>query len=607
MSSDQKALFPEISGPRQGNGRAAQKLFVPKLLRDAALDFDRRTPERDKAFEIVKKWADLESSGKLQRKKERTLQGEFLNDVFSEALGYSIFSENLASWNLEAAFPVPDGEADAAIGFFSPAQREVPRVVIELKGPKVNIDRHRFAGRTPVQQCWDYLNVLPECPWGIVCNYVSFRLYHRNKTPRVYEHFTLQELTDLNRFREFYFIFERGGFLPLLSGQQPRCDELLRRSESRQQEVGDALYRYYHEQRLSLIDYLRRSPRDKSMDEAIRITQKLLDRIVFIAFCQSRRLLNESTIERTYKELPPYTLATHPRWENFKQLFRSVDEGNPRFNITAFNGGLFRHDPEVDNLTLDDDRTLLFQEIGTYDFKDEINVEVLGHLFEQSITDLESLRVDPDAERLKAKTKPLGKRKREGVYYTPRHITEYVVENTLGPCLRERFAALALTLGIDAQTPAEGRDAVKWHEYQRGRWEILTQFRVCDPACGSGAFLIEAFDFLAAIYEDVVGEMVGTDDVEAEEWEDRINPTILRENLFGVDLSSEAVEITQLALWIRTAKKGKTLADLSHNIQCGNSVVDDPEADVAPSIGPSGFRKFLPKANSIASSATRRM
>jgi hypothetical protein len=65
-------------------------------------------------------------------------------------------------------------------------------------------------------------------------------------------------------------------------------------------------------------------------------------------------------------------------------------------------------------------------------------------------------------------------------------------------------------------------------------------------------------------------------DIDVDAWEAKINPTILRENLFGVDLSPEAVEITALSLWIRTAERGKTLADLSHNIQCGNSVVSDP-------------------------------
>ena len=55
----------------------------------------------------------------------------------------------------------------------------------------------KFAGRTPVQQCWDYLNALPKCPWGIVSNFVTFRLYHRDKTPQVYEEFSLKEKISL--------------------------------------------------------------------------------------------------------------------------------------------------------------------------------------------------------------------------------------------------------------------------------------------------------------------------------------------------------------------------------------------------------------------------
>src|SRR5205823_1818155 len=156
-----------------------------------------------------------------------------------------------------------------------------------------------------------------------------------------------------NRFRDFYYLFERGGFLPALAGQQPRCDELLRRSENQQQEVGGKLYQYYHDQRVSLINYLRRPPRNKSIDEAIRITQKLFDRIIFIAFCEDRPpLLNESTIENTFEKIQLHSLARNPRWESFRNLFRSMDQGNPRSNISPFNGGLFADDPEVDNLDL---------------------------------------------------------------------------------------------------------------------------------------------------------------------------------------------------------------------------------------------------------------
>ncbi len=387
----------------------------------------------------------------------------------------------------------------------------------------------------------------------------------------------MRDLADVNKFREFYFLFERGGFLPTLTGTTARCDELLRVSANQQQEVGDELYRFYHEKRVALINHLRRSPHNRSIDEAIFIAQKLLDRVFFIAFCQYRLLLPESTLDRTWREIPPFTLATNPRWEHFKQLFRSIDRGNPAANISAFNGGLFEVDPRVDALPLDDHWTDVFQEIGTYDFKDEVNVDVLGHLFEQSITDLESLRIDPDAET--TATKPLGKRKREGVYYTPPHITKFIVRETLGPCLQRRFQKLQQKLGVDPAARNGQRDPEKWRAYQLGRWEILSELRVCDPACGSGAFLIQALDYLEELYADVVGELAAFDEAVAAELESKISSTILHENLFGVDLSQEAVEITRLSLWIRTAERGKTLANLSHNVQWGNSVVDDADVD----------------------------
>jgi type I restriction-modification system DNA methylase subunit len=287
-------------------------------------------------------------------------------------------------------------------------------------------------------------------------------------------------------------------------------------------------------------------------------------------------LLPEATLERAWRDVPAFTLVTNPRWENFKHLFRSIDKGNPSANISAFNGGLFEKDPKVDDLHLDDQWTTFFREIGTYDFKDEVSVDVLGHLFEQSITDLEALRSDPDAPPAPEKKKTAGKRKREGVYYTPAFITQFIVRETIGPCLREKFGELAIKLGVDPLARVEDRDPKKWRAYQLGRWDILSKLRVCDPACGSGAFLIQALDYLDDWYADVVGELSVFNDIDVDAWEAKINPTILRENLFGVDLSPEAVEITALSLWIRTAERGKTLADLSHNIQCGNSVVSDP-------------------------------
>ena len=578
MNPGQQSLFPDMDGTQFGNGRR-RALILPKLLARAARDVRLQTDAQRQSHDILVRWADLETGGKLLRRKEKTLHGEFLADVFGKALGYTFFSENLPQWQIEPEFGVPGGEADAAIGFFSGEQREPPRALVELKGPRVNLDRDRFNGRTAVQQCWDYLYAVPECPWGIVSNFVSFRLYHRNKTPQAYVLFTLQELRDPQRFREFYYLFDRGGLLPMLEGQRARADELLEQSDNRQREVGRELYEDYHQNRLALINHLRKRPHSKPLDKAIQITQKLLDRIVFVAFCEDRRLLPAKSIEKAWTQEQPFAKVRNPKWRNFLGLFRSIDTGNERFGINAYNGGLFKDDREVDGLELDDRWTDFFKEISSYDFQDEVNVDVLGRLFERSVTDLEALKADPDGELRPLGRRPSGRRRREGIYYTPPHVTSYIVEHTIGTCLTERFAELAKQHGIDPGAEPDKRTLANWVKYQQARLAVLRNLRVVDPACGSGAFLIQAFEYLEGVYDEVVDALClhqGQDDLKLR---DGINATILRDNLFGVDLSAEAVEITQLALWIRTAERGKSLADLSGNIRCGNSVVNDPKVD----------------------------
>ncbi len=579
MTARQQRLFPELDGARHGDGGPRDRLILPKFLEPAAADRRLRDQRQEEAHKILVKWAELEDSGKLRRMKETNLEGEFLTDVFSKALGFTLLSENEPQWNLWPKYSVPGGEADAALGLFDAQMKGPPAVLMELKGPTINVDADRSRGRTAVQQCWDYLNAEPECPWGIVCNYVSFRLYHRDKTPHRFEHFTLQELREEKRFQEFYCLFAREGLLPGLLGQRPRAEVLLQQTDERQRDVGRELYRTYQDQRMALIRHLRRPPHDKTVDAAIRIAQVLLDRIIFIAFCEDRGLLPHKSIDAAWREVGAFSLATNPRWQRFRELFRSIDQGNRKCDVSAYNGGLFKYDHEVDDLELDDGWTDFFREIGDYDFHDEVNVDVLGHLFERSISDLEQVRADPETLRAPPKNKVSGKRKRTGVYYTPRHITRYIVEHTLGPCLQERFAAVAAEHGVDPNVaPPEG-ESDGWSQYQQARLAVLGRFRVCDPACGSGAFLIQALEYLEAVYSDILSDLRSRG-VKLKDWSlQKVKDTILRENLFGVDLLEEGVEITRLALWIRTAERGRTLADLSQNIRCGNSLVDDPQVD----------------------------
>ena len=110
-------------------------------------------------------------------------------------------------------------------------------------------------------------------------------------------------------------------------------------------------------------------------------------------------------------------LKPHPIWDNFKGLFRAIDEGNPSLEIPAYHGGLFADNPHINNLVLSDDIFKLYKELADYDFLSDLSVTILGHIFEHSITDLELLKkqiAGGNAQDLKDNRKH-----DEGAYYTP--------------------------------------------------------------------------------------------------------------------------------------------------------------------------------------------
>ena len=561
--------------------RLRRSLILPHALEEEARKATLRTAGFTHAHAIIKRWADLELKGHLTDKKETALDASFFLEVFGDALGYAASTQSPQHYHLERNFTVSGvGTADGAVGHFEPRTIPSPVAVIELKGALADLDTDRFNGRTAVQQCWDYLNALPECPWGIVSNFVSFRLYHRNKTPLAYEEFQLQELRDEHAFRQFFCLFDLDGLLTSNIGQPPRALLLLEKSDAQRLEVGEKLYRVYSEHRLALIRHLV-SSHGKSRDSAIRISQKLLDRIIFIAFCEQRGLLPDKSLEKAYSTLPPFSKVTNPRWRNFIDLFAAIDKGHDSLDLkTGYNGGLFRHDPEVDDLQLTDDWTNFFHDVTIYDFNDEVNVDVLGHIFEKSIGDLKKLRVtslfgdEPNEEGTTSGVMPKSaERKRSGIYYTPPDFTKFILQQTLSVLIKQRRDALLRKRSLIADDLIAEHPSPAVTDYWRDCWDDLQAIKVCDPACGSGAFLIAAYDVFEEEYVRVADQLRTHEGPAAESLIDTIPDHILIENLHGVDLSEQSVEITQLALWIRSARRGKTLADLSRNVVQGNSLI----------------------------------
>lgn len=571
---DENHLFAKAALSRH------RRLVLPRLLGDEAFRLSTHRGQINAAHAVFIRWADLESNGHLQGD-ETSIDEPFRQEIFGMALHYLTAPASPNNFYYEKKFHIHNvGTPDGVLGHFPPVKAQSIRAVIELKSAATDLDHDKFNGRTPVQQCWDYLNNLPDCPWAIVSNFVSFRLYHRDRTQQAFEHFELQKLRDPEEFARFYALFERNGLLAPSEAVAPRTLTLMQRTASRQREVGDRLYDYYSEQRLRLIEHLRQD-HGKTPDQALRCAQKLLDRIIFVAFCEDRGLLPAKLIESTWKAAHPLAQVTNPRWQSFLVTFRAIDTGHANLDLpTGYNGGLFAPDDNVDTLNLQDQWTDVFKNIGEYDFAEDVNVDVLGHLFEKSVSEIEKLRTggaffSAAADHDQPAMPKSAQRKRFGIYYTPPDFTRFIVEQTVGAVIAGRFAALASQHKIDPEPSMRVRPSEAFAAYWRDCLNALRQIAIVDPACGSGAFLIAAYELLEEHYQTLAEHLARHSGQAASTWAGAIPEMILAENLHGVDLSPEAVEISQLALWIRSARKGRRLDDLSNNIVCGNSLVTD--------------------------------
>ncbi|KOR32672.1 hypothetical protein TI05_05835 [Achromatium sp. WMS3] len=196
---------------------------------------------------------------------------------------------------------------------------------------------------------------------------------------------------------------------------------IVKSKEQLEREIVNRIYQDYKALRIITYQTLAADNPDVSPLNCIQYAQTILDRILFIAFAEDCGLLPNKTIAQAYQHSDPYN--PKPTWENFLGLFRAIDKGNATLNIPAYNGGLFQNDPALETLKVSDTLCEKFKDIGEYDFASEVSVTVLGHIFEQSISDIEELQAqvqNPDTKNIKP-TK-LSKRKQDGIFYTPAYI-----------------------------------------------------------------------------------------------------------------------------------------------------------------------------------------
>ena len=501
---------------------------------------------------------DIQSN--IQQSKEEQFQEGFLRELFVKVLGYTLNPSPDYNLITEQKNETNSKKADGAI-----LLDDKVIGVIELKDHKTT-DLSKIE-----QQAFGYKSQHRDARYVIISNFEKLRLYIDNAVD--FREWNLFAMTE-DEFNELYLCIawtqvNKGVALKLKS-----------ESVSSEDQITQQLYKDYSAfKREIFADIVANNTDENTPKEHILLlfkkTQKLLDRLLFIFFAEDCGLLPPNMMLQVineWKQLKELDVVI-PLYTRIMQYFGYLYTGKEEKGIFSYNGGLFKPDEILDELKISDELLARFtRKLSEYDYASEVDVNILGHIFENSLNEIEEVTAQINSGE---KAPAVSKRKRDGVFYTPQYITKYIVENTVGRLCAEKKSEM----GIDEaeyfadknrQMATKKRLMEKLQAYR----EWLLGITICDPACGSGAFLNAALAFLInehKLIDEMETKVTGGSIVFQ-----NVENSILENNLYGVDINEESVEIAKLALWLRTAKPHRKLNSLNNNIKCGNSLISDP-------------------------------
>jgi len=492
---------------------------------------------------------------------------------------------------------------------------------------------HKRDFENPSYQIHVYLQDTP-AQWAVLTDGKKWRLYYSPTSHRLDSYYeidlpTVLEKGDLEDFKYFYLFFRHGAFLEDASGD---CflDDVYSESNVFAQELGEDLQDNIYEAIKVLAEgFIQHPDNDLGEDDLERIHDSsliYLYRLIFVLYAESegRDLLdtNNEIYEESYslnslkQEIAEELDSAEPKyrgwqdnlWSRLEELFKLIDQGSKSrgipeedLYIPAYNGGLFRTEPDEDDTT--EARFLANHEVGdSYLAKvielltrsangnggkifvdySSLDVRHLGSIYEGlleyklSIAD-EPLALD-DGEYVTATdgdeviveegevhlTTGSGERKATGSYYTPEYVVEYIVENTLEPLVTD------ITEDLMAQSARGDRGFAA--EFA----ERVFDLKILDPAMGSGHFLTSTVDYLAREIIDAQEKQAAQQGIETVNQEHDINwarRQVAQRCIYGVDLNPLAVELAKVSLWLRTLAAEQPLAFLDHHLKTGNSLV----------------------------------
>ncbi len=499
----------------------------------------------------------------IHKIKEEQFQEGFLRELFVKVLGYTINPSSNYNLTTELKNEVGSKKADGAILIDDKVIG-----VIELKD-------HKTPDLASIEnQAFGYKSKHKDTRLVIISNFEKLRLYIDNAVE--FREWDIFHMTK-DEFRELYLC------LAWMQVERGIALQMKEESVSSEDQITNALYKDYSRfKRVLFANILEQNPTPEDKDEKewqlllFKKTQKLLDRLLFIFFAEDCGLLPPNMIVQIVEEweqLKDLDMDVS-LYERIKKHFGYLDTGyqGKKYEIFAYNGGLFKTDEVLDNLKISDDILAEHtRRLSEYDFESDVDVNILGHIFENSLSEIEEVTLQINS----GATPQTSKRKQDGVFYTPQYITKYIVENTVGRLCAEKKQELHIVEDeyfSDQRRQLQTKKRLLDQLQQYRKW--LLEITILDPACGSGAFLNAALQFLMAEHKhlDEMEAKVTGASIEFQSVEN----SILENNLYGVDINEESVGIAQLALWLRTAKPHRKLNSLNQNIKCGNSLISDP-------------------------------
>lgn len=400
---------------------------------------------------------------------------------------------------------------------------------LEAKSLRADLNREEYANQA-IKYSWN-----KGVTWAILTDFESIKIFNAqdiNESLFSKLYFEIKYDQLLECFDQLWLLSKEAFEENLIDKEAEKVGKKLQKIS-----VGEQLYKTLNECRNLLINRLGawNDIKDKNLlDEGV---QKLLDRLIFIRVAEDRGIEEQTLIPLIRESENSRSKNEAQLYEAMVSKFRELDE---IYNSNLFSPHPFETWKEHSGAT-EKVIKLLYGKPGyyEYDFK-IIPADILGAVYENYLghrlsQSKKGVSVDKDSK----------KRKEQGIYYTPSFIVDYIVENTLKPVL-DNCKSIS----------------------------DLKKIKVLDPACGSGSFLIKALDMINEKYKEFGSK------------NDQLNKImILQENIYGVDLDEQAIEIARLNLLINTLSKRIKLPNLAKNIKNGNSLISGTDEELEKYFG----------------------